>query len=135
MTKVTAAPVAPGPPRAADAVDIVARVERHVVVDHMGNPFDVEPALRDIGRDQHAHVALREALHCAGAMPHLSAPVDHVAGDLRLIEPRLEHVRADLRAGEDQHLVPPGLIEQVHQEVGLPVRPDGVRDLRDPLYP
>ena len=38
-----------GPP---DPMHVVGRDGRHVVVDHVGDPFDVDPAGRDVRRDE-----------------------------------------------------------------------------------
>jgi hypothetical protein len=62
--------------RPADAVDVVLRVERQVVVDDVRDAVDVEAARRDVGRDEDGQRAVLEALQ--DAKP--AALVD-VAGD------------------------------------------------------
>src|SRR5690606_8671182 len=53
-------PGAPGPAGAADAVHVGLLVLRAVVVDHVGDIVDVDPARRHIGRDQHVDLAAAE---------------------------------------------------------------------------
>src|SRR5258708_15134304 len=47
---------------AADAVDVVFRDVRHVVVHHVRQRLDVEAARGDVGSDQHLQLAVLEAL-------------------------------------------------------------------------
>ena len=53
-----ALPFLPAAAGAADAVDIVLGVDRHVEVDDVGHVGDVEAARGDVGRDQHLDVPL-----------------------------------------------------------------------------
>src|SRR3954468_13813820 len=46
-----------GARRAADPVDVALRLGRELVVDHVRHAVDVDPARRDVGRDQHADAA------------------------------------------------------------------------------
>ena len=48
-----------GASRAADAVDIVLGVDRHVEVDDVADVRNVEAARRDIGRDEQLSAGLR----------------------------------------------------------------------------
>ena len=43
--------------RSPDAVDVILGLLRHVVVDHVRDAGDVEPALRDVRRDEHADLS------------------------------------------------------------------------------
>jgi hypothetical protein len=52
----------PGASRPPDAVDIVLRIHREGVVDHMAHPFDVQPARRHIGRHEHLDPPAAERL-------------------------------------------------------------------------
>ena len=45
-------PAAPGAARAADAVDVALVVLRRVEVDHVRDVDEIEPARRDVGRDE-----------------------------------------------------------------------------------
>src|SRR3984885_30671 len=53
-----------GPAGAADAVHVGVPVVRALVVDHVGDVVDVDPAGRHIGGDQHVDVAGPELLQC-----------------------------------------------------------------------
>ena len=63
--KVKASPVDDGAPGAADAMDIILSLPRHVVVDDVGNAGDIEPSLRDVGGDEHANFTELEPLDWA----------------------------------------------------------------------
>src|SRR5580704_13840905 len=54
---------APGTSRAADAMQVLVRRERHVVVDHVRDVIDVEATSRDIGGNQVLDVRGPELLH------------------------------------------------------------------------
>jgi hypothetical protein len=56
-------PLLPGAAGAADAMNVTFRVVWNVIVEHVRNPFDVEPARRHIGGDQHLHFRLAKAPH------------------------------------------------------------------------
>src|SRR5690348_17346981 len=53
------------PPRAANAVHVVLGLLRHIVIDDVRDPGDVQPALRDVGRDEHANAPRSEVLERA----------------------------------------------------------------------
>src|SRR5690606_12523704 len=49
---------------AAHAVHIVLRIVRQIVIDHVGDALHVDAARRDVGGDENADRARREALEC-----------------------------------------------------------------------
>ena len=57
-----------GPAGAADAVDVGVPVPGCVVVDHVGDPFDVDAAGGDVGGDQGVDLAVLEARQRAFAL-------------------------------------------------------------------
>ena len=61
-TKVIAMPEAPGPAGAADPVHVGLVVVGALVVDHVGDPLDVDAAGGDVGGDQDVDLALAEPL-------------------------------------------------------------------------
>ena len=64
---VMAVPVLAGAAGAADAVDVVVGVMRHVEIEDVAHFRNVEPAGGDIGRDQQLGLALAEGLERGGA--------------------------------------------------------------------
>ena len=113
---------AAGASRPADPMQILVRSERHVVVDHVRDVVDVEPARGDVGRDQVLDVRCAELLH--GAIPLALREVTVEQADLvsASAELRLEDVGGSLGLDEDQRHDDIGLIEDLRQRVGL-VRP------------
>src|ERR1700730_6097179 len=59
---------APGAAGAADTVDVVLGVDRHVEIEHMRHPLDVEATSRHVAGDQQTDLAFLEALQCLGAL-------------------------------------------------------------------
>ena len=88
---------------AADSVDILFGHIGQLVIDHVANARNVDPARGHIGRDQHRHAGLAELVERALALRLRLVAVDRVAFDPRLLKPLHHTVRAMLGAGEDQH--------------------------------
>ena len=78
-----------GAARAADAVDIGLRRQRHIEIHHMGDAFHINPARGNIRRDKHTRIALLERAQCALA--------------LRLIAIAMDRLGAFTGAAEDLH--------------------------------
>ena len=79
--------LAPGATRPADAVDVRLGVRRDVVVDDVRDVLDVEPARRDVGRDEDVEGTVAETVHHAVALVLRHAAVQRcgvvaVAGEL-----------------------------------------------------
>ena len=91
--------------RPADAVHVVLGLLRHVVVDDVRDPGDVEPALRDVGGDEHAHLAVLEVLERARALRLCLVGVHRRRLDARLLEMPHDAIGAMLGAREDQHRI------------------------------
>ena len=53
-------PFRPCPAGPADAVDVILRILGQVVVDHVGDALDVQPAGGHVGRDEHGETPLLE---------------------------------------------------------------------------
>ena len=119
--------------RPADAVDVVAGVERDVVVDHVRDAFHVQPPLGDVGGHQHAHASRREAVERPHPMPHLAVGVHDIHRNAFALEPGEQHVGAALGACEDKHLVPVRVGQEPDQQIRLLPRLDGVHPLVDSL--
>src|SRR5438309_1699335 len=72
---------APGAP---DAVHVDVWRDRHVVVDHVCDRRDVQPARSDVGGDQHGHVSGLEREHhaIAGTLRHVAVQRAHAQSAL-----------------------------------------------------
>ena len=87
---------------AADAVDILLGNVGQVEVDDVADARDVDPARRDVGRDQHRHVAGLERGDRALALRLALVAVDRAGGDAGGLEHAHDLVGAVLGAAEHQ---------------------------------
>jgi hypothetical protein len=62
-------------------VDVVLRVERHVVVDDVADALDIESPLREVRGDEDTHLPARESLERARTVLHLTVGMERVGGD------------------------------------------------------
>ena len=81
----SAAPGASGP---ADAVDVRFGGGRHIVVDDVRQPFDVEAARRDVGGDEEVGLTFPKATHHAVAQTLLHAAMERLGA----VAVRVEHL-------------------------------------------
>ena len=96
-------PALAGPRGAADAVDILLRHVGQLVIDHVADARNVDPARGHIGGDQDRHARLAELVERALALGLRLVAVDRIAFDPRLAQPLHHTVGTMLGAGEDQH--------------------------------
>src|SRR4051812_19180499 len=94
-----------GPPSSSNAVNVILRLLRHVIVDDVRDAGDVETALRDVRRDKHAHFSALEVLERARTL-RLSLVRMHRCGfDLFTLEVADDAVSAVLCPREHEHRV------------------------------
>jgi hypothetical protein len=110
-----------GTTRSADAVHVILRVHGDVVVHHVGDPLHVETPLGDVGGHQDPDVTSGEAIERAYAVLHAAIGVHGVHPDPFTLETGLEGVGSGLGPREDEDLIPPRLLQEVGEEVGLPL--------------
>ena len=72
---------------ASDAMDIILRVHREIVIHHMRDPIDIDAARGDIGRDQHAHRARLEIFQSAQPLILRTIRMDRAGLDSAALEP------------------------------------------------
>jgi len=72
------------PARPAHSVDVVFRRQRYVEVDDMSERVHVDPASRDVGRDQHGKRAVPKASQRRGALRLRAVPMDPLGPDAAL---------------------------------------------------
>ena len=112
---------------APDAMDIIIGSGRHVVVDDMRDAFHVQAAGGDVGGDHNLVMAALETGQCRLALSLGAVAVQAGGaepGDCDLAGKFLGTV---LGAGEDQHRVGIGLLEQCQQKGGFQVLGDGIK--------
>ncbi len=118
---------------ASDPVHVVLHLRGDIVVDHVRDAADVQPALRNVGRDQHADPALAEFGEGLVALGLALVGVERGGADAGVLEIPHHAIRPDLHSSEDQHGVHLGLLEELDQQGALPApwhRIHGVADRR-----
>ena len=118
---------------AADAVDVVFRDVRQVVVDDVRQRLDVQAPRGDVGGDEHLQLAVLEALQGLHALRLALVAVDRGGFDAVVLQLLGEPVGAVLGPAEHQHLLPVARLHQVREELAFAVLVDRVRDLGDEL--
>ena len=77
---VKASPVCSARPGAADAVDVILRMLRHVVVDDVADVRDVQAARGDVRGDEHLVFAVAETFQRLLAFPLRAVGMQHGHG-------------------------------------------------------
>ncbi len=126
-------PVLAHPAGPADPVEVVLGVVGDVEVDDVADVVDVDASADDVGGDQHGDGPVAEALHDAVADRLREVAVDGGDAGDPAPEPVGQLVGPSLGPGEDDALAGLVAIEQVDQQVELPVVLDGDVILLDRL--
>src|ERR1043166_5613096 len=90
------------PARPANPMNVIFFVHREVVVHHVRNPVDVDPAGRNISRDKHPHCSRLEILQCAQPLILRTVRVDRAGLYSSCLELARNPVGAQLRSSEDR---------------------------------
>ena len=103
-------------PRATDAVDVGIGSVWHIEVDHMRNTVNVQTTRRNVGSHHDAKVSCFKAVQGLFALSLRAIAVQ--AGDAMTCVRDLtsQLIGAMFRAGEDQHRIGIGLLEQFQQQ-------------------
>ena len=88
---------------AADAMDVILRVHREIVIHHVRNAVHVDAARRDIRGHEHAHRAGLEILQRAQPLVLRTVRMERAGLDAAAFEPARDAVGAVLGAGENEH--------------------------------
>ena len=115
-----------GAARAADAVDVVGRLGRHVKVHDVAHVADVDAAGEDIGRHQHVDGAVAEGRKRALALGLAAVAVDRGGLDALALQTTAAAVGAVLGAHKDDGALRALLLEELGQQVVLGL--DGHRE-------
>src|SRR5262245_5513389 len=95
------ATLAAGAAGAADAMDIVLGVYRHIEIEHMAHADDVEAAGRDVAGDQQRDLALLEFLQRLGALRLRHVAMDRGGVETMAMQRLVEDVHVALAVAED----------------------------------
>lgn len=121
------------PPRPADAVHIILRMPRDVIVDHVGNPRDIQPAGCDIRRDENLVTTILETLQ---RLLTLALRAIGMQGHHRVIfflQLTGNTVRPVLRPAKDQDAIEICFLHQPGKQIILLVHPHRIKGMRDRL--
>jgi len=106
---------------AADAVDVVFRDVRQLVIHHQRQLGDVQPSRGDVGRHQHPHLSSLEVLQSADAGRLALVAVQGRRAEAGAFEVASQPIGAVFGAGEHQRLAAVAGAQQVRQQRGLAV--------------
>ena len=120
-----------GTARAADTVHVILGHIRKVVVHDVGKLFDIKAASRDIRRDEHLNLLILKVSESLGAGVLALVAVNGGSGQAILDQLLAEAVRGVLHTGEDQHLGPLFIDNQITEQFTLPVLRHGIGLLFD----
>ena len=104
---------------AADAVHVIFRGVRQLVVDHERQLFDVEPSGSNVRRDQYWHLALLEFFERLHALDLGAVAVYFLCGDSILLELAREAICVSLHPHEHQHLPHVARTNETNQQRSL----------------
>jgi hypothetical protein len=117
-------PGSTGASRSANAMNIILGHIRELEVDDVRHAFDIDPARRDIGRDQHSAAARTEAGEGALALGLRLVSVNGRGLDSVLAQLPHHPIGAVLCAGEDEHACQCRIPEQCREHLPFPVALD-----------
>ena len=112
-------PFGAGAPSAANAVHVVFRHFRQVVVDHVADAADINAAGGDVGRDQQLHLAGAQLGNGAVALILVQVAVQRRGRMPLCVQLFGQPVGAALGGGEDQDLSKVAVAQYVHQQAML----------------
>ena len=102
-------------------MDIVLRNVRQLVVDDVRQLLDVQAAGRHFGGHQRRDAVVLEIRECAHACALALVAMDRSGADAGALQLLGQAIGTVLGAGEDQHLEPVAILDQVGQQVPLVV--------------
>ena len=100
-------------------MDVVFGGVRQFEVDHVGQIVDVEAAGRNVGCDQHPHLARLECFEGLGTLLLALVAMDRVRGDGVAFEEICQPAARELGVDEDQYLVVGLMAKQMGEQVAL----------------
>ncbi len=94
-----------GAARASDAMHVILRVHRKVVIHDVRNPVHIDPARSDIGRHQHPHRARLEVFQSAQSLILRAVGMDRPRLDSAALEPPSHPISTVLCPGKNKDCV------------------------------
>src|SRR5689334_12437974 len=102
---------------AADTVHVIVGLPGNVEVDDVADAFDVEPAGRDVGRDEDRDLVVLEAIEFGNAVRLIHVALDLAGSKARTFQARRKLANRRLSVGEDdrilEFLVPQDLAKSI----------------------
>jgi hypothetical protein len=116
---------------AADAMDVIFGMLRHVVIDDVTDVGDVQPARGDVGGDEDFVFALAKTLQGLFAFSLRAVGMQHGDGVVGALEQSGDAVRAVFRAAENEDGIVIHALEQFEQQVSFLRVGNGIDDVLD----
>ena len=113
-----------GARRSADAVNIIFRNVGQLEVDNVRYALHVDPARGDVGSDEDSGAAGAKAGECAFALRLRLVAVDRDGLDAGAVQMPHDPVGTMLGAGEHEHPVERGILQQSRKRLPLPIARD-----------
>ena len=124
-------PFMPGAAGAADAVNVIVGLPGNVEIDDVADAFDVEPAGRDIGRDEDVDLVLLEPVELGDADGLVHVALDLANRKARALEAARQLANGGLAVGEDDGVLEFLVAKDVAQRILLLVGADLDQPLLD----
>ena len=118
-----------GAARAPDAVDVILRMLRHVVIDDVADVGDVKSARGDVRGDEHLEFAFAKTGQRLFAFLLRAVGMQDGHGMVRALERAGDAVGPVFGAAEDDHGFVVHAVEQFEQEVGFLCVGNGIDDM------
>lgn len=118
---------------APDAVDVILRMLRHVVIDDMAHVSDIQAARGDVRGDQHFKAAFTEPLQSLFALALGAVGMQDGHGVVRAFQGMRHAVGAVFGAAEDDHRIVMHRVEELEEQVGFLHIGHGIDDVLDGL--
>ena len=110
---------------------VIFRLLRNIVVDDVAYAGDVEPALGNVGGDEHADFPRLEILERAGSLALRFVGVHRRGGNSRILEMPDDAIGAVLSAGKNENRIHLRLLQQLDQQHRLSLARDRVNGVRN----
>ena len=118
---------------AADAMDIIFRMLRHIVIDDVTDAGDVEPARGNIGRDHHLVFAALESFERFDPLALSAIGMEHGDGVLRGLQRMRHPISVYFRPTKNQDTVEVCPFEERDEEIELLFGGDRINGVGDSL--
>src|SRR2546423_2901700 len=115
-----------GAPSPADSMDVIFRMLRDIVIDHVTDAGNVDASRRDIGRDHDLVFAALETFERLDSLALRSVRMHHGDGMFPLLQLVRDPIRAVLRPAENQRAIEIRPFQQRHEQIEFLFGGDGI---------